>query len=179
MRRLMTACLVMCAVACAPKPRGTSGAGTATGADPAPDVPPVTALMHGLWSGTASRSPLGRQPYAVVFRKDGAGLVAETPPTLGEEVLPPGAYQRFEFPEGAGGTTGSFRTSMGTAGLLEGPLTLDETRSSPTKRIFCEAGNCQSMELRWESLAKDKMSFQVWIDGDLHVDIGLTFDGDF
>ena len=162
--------LTMCAanLACAPK-TGTGGSGSA---------PALEKLLYGLWSGEAGESPLGKQPYAIVFRKAGTAVIAETPPMLGEEHLPPGAYQRFEFPEGLEGPRGTFRTSMGSAGLLEGELRREATRSSRTKAIFCEAGNCGSMELRWELLAAERMSFQVLIDGVLHVDIQLAFDGE-
>lgn len=162
--------LAMCAasLACAPR-TGTGGSGGA---------PPLEKLHYGLWSGEAGKSPLGKQPYAIVFRKTGTTVIAETPPMLGEEHLPPGAYQLFEFPEGLDGPRGTFRTSMGSAGLLDGELRRDATRSSRTKAIFCEAGNCGSMELRWESLTAESMSFQVWLDGVLHVDILLAFDGE-
>jgi hypothetical protein len=155
--------------ACGPK----TGTGTAPGT-----APPLASQMHGLWSGGASKSPLGEQPYAIVFRTEAAGVIAETPPTLDEEVLPPGAYQRFVFPQGAASTNASFKTSMGAAGLQDGELVRDATRSSDTKMILCEGGNCESMELRFESVGVDKMSFQVWMGGKLHADIALEFAGD-
>lgn len=167
-RLLLLAWVAVAGPACAPK----------TGATPAAGAPPVERLMHGLWSGTASESPLGEQPYAIVFRKEGTTLVAETPPVLGEETLPIGAYQRFEFPEGPSGKKAKFKTAMGKDGFLDGDLELDGTRSTASKAVYCVTGNCGSMELRWEALAEDKMSFQVSIDGRLHVDIHLQFDGD-
>lgn len=167
MRRIFLALAALCLAGCAPKTGTTS-----------PDAPPLESLLHGLWSGEASESPLGKQPYAIVFRKQGSRVVAETPPMLGEDELPPGAFQRFEFPEGMGGKHGTFKTSMGSQGFLDGDLQIDATRSSNRKAVYCEAGNCASMELSWESLAADRMSFQVRIDGKLHVDIGLTFDGE-
>lgn len=171
MRRTLFPAVVaaLMASACAPK----TGGGTSTGA-----VPPIATLMRGAWSGSASKSPLGEQPYAIVFRTEATSLIAETPETLGEDVLPPGAYQRFVFPQGATGTKATFKTSMGAGGMLDGDLELDASRSSPTKIVFCHSGNCESMELRWESLAADAMSFQVWMGGRIHADIRLEFAGD-
>lgn len=169
MRRIAGTLVLLFIAGCAPKTSGSTSSAAA---------PPLETLLHGLWSGEASESPLGKQPYAIVFRKEGSRVVAETPPMLGEEELPPGAFQRFEFPEGMSGKAATFKTSMGSQGFLEGDLQLDETRSSKTKAIFCEAGNCDSMELTWESLASDRMNFQVRIDGKPHVKIGLTFDGE-
>ena len=157
---------------CAPRASDSTDKPAAAGA------PPIGTLLRGLWSGTAKKSPLGVQPYAIAFRKEGAAIVGETPPTLGEEELPPGAYQFFQWKDGAASTKVAYRTAMGEQGELEGELELDATRSNAQKLFFCEPNACERMELRWESLAPDKMSFQVWIDGRLHADIALAFDGE-
>jgi hypothetical protein len=164
----LLALTALTAPACAPR--------TATSELPAPaaGAPPVRSLMHGLWIGTAEKSPLGRQPYAIAFRSEGAEIVGETPPTLGAEILPPGAYQKFRFTQNGLG----YKTAMGERGVLDGELELDETRSSAARAIFCEPSKCDSMELRWESVDAERMSLQVWLDGRLHADIALSFEGD-
>ena len=154
--------------ACAPKVKPP---------DPA-SAPPIRSLMHGLWTGTALKSPLGKQPYAMEFRTEGGEIVGETPPALGEDVLPPGAYQHFRFGRGSGGERVVYKTAMGEKGLLDGELTLDATRSNATRLIYCEPNNCKSMELHWIAVAADRMTFQVWMDGRLHADMALEFDGD-
>lgn len=141
-------------------------------------MPPIASLMHGFWSGEANKSPLGVQPYAIVFRVEGADVVAETPPAIGEEVLPPGAYQRFTFEGGTGATRLSYRTAMGSQGMLEGTLDLASDRSAAQRRIFCEPNACERFELRWAATGPKTMSFQVWVESKLHADIALAFDGD-
>lgn len=170
LRPIAVLALALTATACGPRAGGTT--------QPVSAAPPIASQMRGLWSGTAKRSPLGQQPYAIAFRKEGTAIVGETPPTLDEEELPPGAYQYFQWKDGAAGAKVAYKTAMGEEGLLEGELELDPSRSNAQKVIFCEPNACERMELRWESLAADKMSFQVWIDGRLHADIALAFDGD-
>lgn len=172
MRILFGSALLLLGVAlgCAPRTSNTTV--------PPPSSPPIRSLMHGLWSGTAHKSPLGKQPYAIAFRTEGADLVGETPPALGEEVLPPGAYQLFRFNTGATGERVIYKTAMGEQGVLDGELQLDTTRSNPSRIVFCEPNNCESMELHWEAVTAEQMKFQVWIDGRLHAEMTLDFDGD-
>jgi hypothetical protein len=66
---------------------------------------------------------------------------------------------------------------MGERGFLDGELTRD-AQSSKSKAVFCEAGNCGSMQLSWESVAADAINFQVRIDGKLHADIHLKYEGE-
>ena len=172
-RRVEGFAIVAAAVLLAGCPKSSS-----TTQPAAASAPPVATLMHGLWSGTANKSPLGIQPYAIEFRKQGAGVIGETPPTLETEVLPPGAYQYFHWKEGIAAAQVDYKTAMGSVGMIEGILERDATRSNAQRVIFCEPSACERMELRWESLAADKMQFQVYIDGKLHADIALAFEGD-
>ena len=162
---------VLCA-ACAPRSTNMGGAKSGGAA------PPFAAQMHGMWSGKASKSPLGVQPYALAFDREAADVIAETPPTIGEEKLPPGAYQRFRFSGGVDATRLEYKTAMGEKDFLEGTLDLSADGSSATKRRYCDAAGCDRFELRWESLGPAALSFQVWVEGRLHADIALEFDGD-
>lgn len=140
--------------------------------------PAVSSLLHGSWTGRASVSPCGEQPYAITFAPKGADLVGETPPTLDDEPLPAGSYQRFVFAGGPDAPTLDYKTAMGGKGFLEGRLELEKTDSSPTRRRYCEPNACERFELRWESMGPRSLSLQVWMDGKLHADMALEFDGD-
>jgi len=163
--------VLFAAAACAP--RTTTGGAKSGGA-----APPFAGQMHGMWSGKASKSPLGVQPYALAFEREAADVIAETPPTIGEEKLPPGAYQRFRFLGGVDATRLEYKTAMGEKDFLEGTLELSADGSSATKRRYCDTAGCDRFELRWESLGPAAFSFQVWVEGRLHADIALEFDGD-
>jgi len=156
---------------CAPRTTTTTATTSST--------PAIRSLMHGLWSGTAHKSPLGKQPYAIEFRTENGNLVGETPPSLGDEVLPPGAYQLFHFGKASAPTERvTYKTAMGETGVLEGELHLDTKRSTASHAIFCEPNNCEAMEIHWQAVTTEKMNFQVWMDGRIHVDMVLDFDGD-
>lgn len=157
--------LLLALAACASRPRATTSAPV--------ERPPVETLMHGYWAGIAPRTPLGVQPYALFFRKEGGATVAETPESLGEQVLPPGAYQKFTFR----GETLEFHTAMGSKGMLDGSLAL-APESGPTKRVYCDGGGCGKMKLEWESAGAETLLFRTFLDGKLHVEIRLEFEGD-
>lgn len=141
-------------------------------------APALATHFHGFWAGKAIVSPCGKMPYALAFDADGADVVAETPPTLGDETLPPGSYQRFVFQGGRDAKSLSYKTAMGTSGFAEGILELDQERSSPTSRRYCEPHACEKYELRWESKGPRSLSIQVWMNETLHADIALEFEGD-
>ena len=175
MRSLAFLALLATLSACAPRTTTTTTTTTTT----ATGTPAIRTLMHGLWSGTAHKSPLGKQPYAIEFRTEEGNLVGETPQSLGDEILPPGAYQLFHFGKASAPTERvTYKTAMGETGVLEGELQLDKTRSTSSHAIFCEPNNCESMEIHWEAVTTEKMNFQVWMDGRIHVDMVLAFDGD-
>ena len=167
-RMLLAAATILLLAACGPKTMPKEAKGP---------PPPFGSHLHGLWSGKASKSPQGEQPYSLLFTPAGNDVIAETPPTLGDEILPPGAYQKFRFKDGAAGTTLEYTTAMGGPEMLQGTLELVADRSDSTKRAFCEPGACR-MELRWESTGPNALSLQVYMDGKLHADIALSFEGD-
>ena len=170
----LLASLALATLAAGCAPRTTTTTTTTTSSTPA-----IRSLMHGLWSGTAHKSPLGKQPYAIEFRTENGNLVGETPPSLGDEVLPPGAYQLFHFGKASAPTDRvTYKTAMGETGVLEGELHLDTKRSTASHAIFCEPNNCEAMEIHWQAVTTEKMNFQVWMDGRIHVDMVLDFDGD-
>lgn len=168
-RVLLLAAIVSAAMGCGPKAPVEKAGG---------EAPPLGTLLHGYWSGKASKSPLGVQPYAITFRSEGGNLVGETPPSIGEDVLPPGAYQKFVFQGGAAATKLDYKTAMGERGFLEGTLDLAADKSGQTKAVFCEPNACERFELRWEATGPKSISFQVWVDAQLHADIDLSFEGD-
>ena len=162
---------VAAALACAPRTKLPKAATAASSSH-------ITRLMHGVWVGKASPSPLGIQPYALMFSQEDNAIVAETPQTLGEEVLAPGASQRFVFTSGSAGGKLKFHTSMGGKAALDGELDLVADRSDDANLVFCEPSDCDKMEIRWRSVDDRSLSLQVYMKGHLHVDIAMQLEGE-
>ncbi len=138
-------------------------------------VAEIGPMLQGFWVGMANKSPLGMQPYAILFETaaDG-GTIGETPSMLSDEPLPPGAYQRFVFSQGAKTTQLKFQTSMGAQGVTEGELALLPEKSTASRLVYSEGpGSARGMELRFEAIDPGSLSLQVWFGTVLHADILL------